>query len=147
MATKKAQPTTAPEIPLADLHKARIRQSAKEAKAKERLAEEKAKTEVLEAQILVALAKRREQGEAPTAKMKDGTTYTEAHRTPYGPITPESKGDITAELVKLDLLEMLGAPLYGQLKTEYPSTRDLPGKLGDYIVEKSIPYLSITEGK
>ena len=85
----------------------------------------------------------REQGLAPTAKMKDGTVYTEGHRTPWDGLDQPA---VIQALIKLKLPEFLGNPLYRQMKTEWGKVEDAPKGLRDLLIVKDVPYLSVTKG-
>lgn len=128
---------------LADFHKALRKSEAKKKSIEQKLKAQKAEIDAIETEILRLLAMQRENGLAPTAKMKDGTVYTEAHKHPWDGL---DRSQVTAALIKLKMPEFLGAPLYGQMKSEWSETAAAPKGLRELLVVKDIPYLSVTKG-
>lgn len=101
----------------------------------------KAKRDLLEEEVLRLLAIQREQGLAPTARMTDGTVYTEVHRTPWDGV---DHGKVLAALAKLGHLEFAGKPKYGEMRTEWAELKAVPTGLRKLLVVRDIPYLSVT---
>lgn len=132
---------------LLTLHKERTKLAAAEARAKEKAEIAAAATAAKEEEILTLLREQREKGLAATAKMKDGTTYTEADRKPWAPAGGGFEEKVKAELIRLELTEFLGRTKYGELKSEFGSPSELPGKLSDLVMQGHAYYLSVTGGK
>lgn len=126
---------------IGDFHKALRKSEAKKKAIDAKLKAQKAESDRLEAEILRLLAMQREQGLAPTAKMRDGTVYTEAHRTPWDGLDHAA---VIATLAKLKMLEFAGRPKYGEMKTEWATIEKAPKALRPLLVQKDVPYLSIT---
>jgi hypothetical protein len=128
---------------LSDYHKLLRKAEAKKKAIDQKLKAQKGECDRLESEILRLLAMQREQGLAPTAKMKDGTVYTEGHRTPWDGLDQPA---VIQALIKLKLPEFLGNPLYRQMKTEWGKVEDAPKGLRDLLIVKDVPYLSVTKG-
>lgn len=135
--------TTNDGLGFLELHKQLRKAEAKKKAMEGKLKEQKAEIGRLETELLRLLAMQREQGLAPTAKMKDGTVYTEGHRTPWDGLDQPA---VIQALIKLKLPEFLGNPLYRQMKTEWGKVEDAPKGLRDLLIVKDVPYLSVTKG-
>ena len=141
-AIRERNVNTFPPLALSDYHKLLRKAEAKKKAIDQKLKAQKGECDRLESEILRLLAMQREQGLAPTAKMKDGTVYTEAHRTPWDGLDQPA---VIQALIKLKMPEFLGKPLYGQMKTEWGKVEDAPKALRELLIVKDVPYLSVTK--
>lgn len=128
------------------LHRKRLAAQAKEDEIAEQLKAATAKRKAVEQQLLDAVRAKQEQGLATSERMADGCLYSLGNRRPWGPVDKSRAAEVTAELIHLGRTEFLGQPKYGELKTEYGSPNQLPGKLKNLVVQGDAFFLSITGG-